>query len=187
MFFDPHRASEDSGQLINLLQMGDGAAACVLASPLAASAARVSCVFHGYSGFGREPGFSLPSGGSDVPQAPNSHPEFVHDYAQVAQHGIGLFADGLAALRALGIDCGNVDYFIPHQANGHMARLLADQIDLNEARVYVNADRIGNTGSAAIWLALADVRTRLHAADSVCVLGAEATKYLFGGFHYVHA
>jgi 3-oxoacyl-[acyl-carrier-protein] synthase-3 len=187
VFFDPHRASEDSGQLINLLQMGDGAAACVLAPPQNASVARVSRVFHGCSGFGVKPGFSLPSGGSDVPVAPSLFPEFVHDYAHVAQHGVGLFADGLAALRQLGVDCCSVDYFIPHQANGHMAGILATQIDLKEARVFVNADRLGNTGSAAIWLALAELRTRLRAGESVCVLGAEATKYLFGGFEYVHA
>ena len=186
VFFDPHRASEDSGQLINLLQMGDGAAACVLAPPLGASVAPVSSVFHGYSGFGMQPGFSLTSGGSDVPPALGSFPEFMHDYAHVAQHGVGLFADGLAALRQLGVDCSSVNYFIPHQANGHMARLLSAQIDLNETRVFVNADRVGNTGSAAIWLALAELRARLHAGDSVCVLGAEATKYLFGGFEYVH-
>ena len=102
-------------------------------------------------------------------------------------NGVGLFADGLMALRQLGVDCCSVDYFIPHRANGHMARLLAAQIDLNEARIFVNADRVGNTGSAAIWMALAELRTRLHAGDSVCVLGAEATKYLFGGFKYVHA
>ncbi|HWM67897.1 MAG TPA: 3-oxoacyl-[acyl-carrier-protein] synthase III C-terminal domain-containing protein, partial [Steroidobacteraceae bacterium] len=79
------------------------------------------------------------------------------------------------------------DYFIPHQANGHMASLLAARIEVDQARIFVNADRIGNTGSAAVWLALAELRTRLHVGASVCVLGAEATKYLFGGFRYVHA
>jgi len=185
VFFDPRRASTDAGQLINLLQMGDGAGACMLARPPAAGAARVSSAFHGYSGFDLAPGFSLT--GSDVPPVQGSAPEFVHAYAQVARHGMGLFADGLAALRQLGIDPSNVDYFIPHQANGHMARLLAGQINLREASLFVNADRIGNTGSAAVWLALAELRPRLRAGESVGVLGAEATKYLFGGFLYVHA
>jgi 3-oxoacyl-[acyl-carrier-protein] synthase-3 len=187
VFFDPLRAPEDLGQLINFLQMGDGAAACVLAPSVGASAACVSNIFHGHSGLGLEPGFSLTAGGSDVPPGPGLFPEFVHNYAQVARHGFGLFVDGLTALRQLGIECGDVDYFIPHQANGHMARLLAARTDLKEARIFVNADRIGNTGSAAIWLALAELRTRLQAGESVCVIGAEATKYLFGGFQYVHA
>jgi 3-oxoacyl-[acyl-carrier-protein] synthase-3 len=187
IFFDPPRAAEDSGQLINLIQMGDGAAACVLASRATASAARVSHVFHGYSGSGLQPGLSLTTGGSDFAPRPGAIPEFFHDYSSVAEHGVGLFADGLAAARQLGIDPSVVDYFIPHQANGHMASLLAARIEVDQARIFVNADRIGNTGSAAVWLALAELRSRLHVGDFVCVLGAEATKYMFGGFQYVHA
>lgn len=187
VFFDPYRAAQDSGQLINLLQMGDGAAACVLAAELTPAAAQVSRVFHGYSGWGLEPGFSMTSGGSDFTRGAGAIPEFKHEYSSVAEHGAGLFVDGLVAARQLGIDRSAVNYFIPHQANGHMARLLAAQIELDETRIFVNAQRLGNTGSAAIWLALAELRPRLREGDSVCVLGAEATKYLFGGFQYVHA
>ena len=186
VFFDPHRAVEDSGQLINLIQMGDGAAACVLTSEVIPAAAQVSRVFHGYSGWGLEPGFSMTSGGSDFVPMAGSIPEFKHDYSSVAEHGAGLFMDGLVAARQLGIDRSAVSYFIPHQANGHMARLLAAEVELDENRIFVNAHRLGNTGSAAVWLALAELRARLRAGDSVCVLGAEATKYLFGGFQYVH-
>ena len=53
-------------------------------------------------------------------------------------------------------------------------------------RVFVNAGRLGNTGSAAVWLALAELRSSLETGASVLALGAEATKYMFGGFHYVH-
>jgi 3-oxoacyl-[acyl-carrier-protein] synthase-3 len=53
-------------------------------------------------------------------------------------------------------------------------------------RLFVNAETLGNTGSAAIWLALAELRKRLRPGASVLALGAEATKYMFGGFHYVH-
>ncbi len=187
VFFDPRRAAEDSGQLINLVQMGDGAAACVLAPRAAASAARISDVFHGSSGLGVKPGFSLDQGGSDRAPSPGSTLEFAHDYSQVAQRGAGLFVDGLAALEQLGIDRRSVDYFVPHQANGRMASLLGAELGIEENRIFVNADRVGNTGSAAIWLALADLRTHLQSGESVCVLGAEATKYLFGGFQYVHA
>jgi len=187
VFFDPHRAAEDSGQLLNLVQMGDGAAACVLAPRVTPSRAQVSHVFHGYSGCGLQPGFSLSIGGSDLAPSVGSVPEFAHDYSSVAEHGAGLFADALTAVEQLGIDRSSVDYWVPHQANGLMGRMLAARLGLDETRVFVNADRVGNTGSAAVWLALAALRTRLRAGDSVCVLGAEATKYLFGGFQYVHA
>jgi len=184
VFFDPPRAVEDSGQLVNAIQMGDGAAACVLASCATTSAAQISDVFHGYSGFGMAPGFALTSGGSDFVPQPGAIPEFGHDYSRVAEHGVGLFADALAVARQLGID--RSDYFIPHQANGCLPGVLASRLGLEEPRVFINADRIGNTGSAAIWLALAELRTRLRCGESVCVLGAEATKYMFGGFRYVH-
>ena len=53
--------------------------------------------------------------------------------------------------------------------------------------MFVNADHLGNTGSAAIWLALAELRRTLAPGASVVALGAEATKYMFGGFCYLHA
>ena len=66
------------------------------------------------------------------------------------------------------------------------AELLSAEIDVDPARVFVNANRVGNTGSAAIWLALAELRETLHAGERVLILGAEATKHMFGGFLYVH-
>jgi len=51
--------------------------------------------------------------------------------------------------------------------------------------VFVNGDRLANTGSAAIWLALASCVLARPGAR-VLALGAEATKFMFGGFSYVH-
>jgi 3-oxoacyl-[acyl-carrier-protein] synthase-3 len=43
-------------------------------------------------------------------------------------------------------------------------------------QVIVHADRVGNTGSAAIWLALHEARRRLlTAGERTVVLGAEST------------
>jgi 3-oxoacyl-[acyl-carrier-protein] synthase III len=70
--------------------------------------------------------------------------------------------------------------------NGHMAELLGAHFGIEPSRVFVNADRLGNTGSAAIWLALAELRLSLEPGATVLALGAEATKYMFGGFSYVH-
>jgi len=67
-----------------------------------------------------------------------------------------------------------------------MAELLGPFLRVAPTRIFVNAGRLGNTGSAAIWLALAELRSILKPNESVLVLGAEATKYMFGGFHYVH-
>ena len=52
-----------------------------------------------------------------------------------------------------------------------------------------DAGAIGNVGSAAIWIALDRIRRsgRLRGGDRVLVLGAETSKFMYGGFLYIHA
>jgi 3-oxoacyl-[acyl-carrier-protein] synthase-3 len=101
---------------------------------------------------------------------------------------------GAAVARALGVELDAVTHVVPHQANGRMASVVARQLRIEPRRVFVNGDRVGNTGSAAMWLALAELRrgssrgaSALGSGDTVLALGAEATKFMFGGFAYVHA
>jgi 3-oxoacyl-[acyl-carrier-protein] synthase-3 len=187
VFFDPRRVAEDPGQLVNLVQMGDAAGACVLGPSTVDRASQISNVYHGNLGAGRAPGFSLRIGGSDLAQTSDALREFEHDYRSVSEHGAELFLEAIRVAAATGIDPRSTDFFIPHQVNGRIAQHLAVHLGVADGRIFVNADRLGNTGSAAIWLALAELRLRLHSGQSVCVLGAEATKYMFGGFQYVHA
>ena len=186
VYFDPQLAGEDKGQLVNLVQMGDGAAAIVLGPDDGAPGARIGNTFFGQIGVGRSPGFSLAAGGSDEPSGTPGTLQFDHDFAAVRDGGPELFAHGAAVARELGVGFDAVHHVIPHQANGHIAALLAPDLGIEPRRVFVNADRLGNTGSAAIWLALAELRPLLAPGERVAVLGAEATKYMFGGFGYVH-
>ena len=186
VYFDPRRAGEDVRQLVNLVMMGDGAAAIVVGPDDSRSGARISRNFFGQVGRGRSPGFTLHAGGSDEPFIEGGALEFEHDFAAVRNSGPELFYHGAAAANALGIGVETVDHVIPHQANGRMAEILGPFLGLEADRVFVNAGRLGNTGSAAIWLALAELRSSLEPGASVLALGAEATKYMFGGFHYVH-
>jgi 3-oxoacyl-[acyl-carrier-protein] synthase-3 len=186
VYFDPQRAGEDLCQLVNLVMMGDGAAAIVVGPEDSTVGARISSNFFGQVGLGRPPGFILHAGGSDEPFIEGGALEFEHDFAAVRNSGPELFYHGAAAARTLGTDVETVDHVIPHQANGRMAELLGLLLGIEPTRVFVNAGRLGNTGSAAIWLALAELRTSLETGASVLALGAESTKYMFGGFHYVH-
>jgi 3-oxoacyl-[acyl-carrier-protein] synthase III len=186
VYFDPLRAAEDRSQLVNLVMMGDGAAAIVVGPDDSGRGARISDNFFGQLGLGREPGFTLASGGSDQPLVQGGAAEFYHDFAAVLESGPELFYQATAAARSLGTSVENVDHVVPHQANGRMAELLAPRLGIEPSRVFVNADRLGNTGSAAIWLALAELRSILEPGASVLTLGAEATKYMYGGFRYVH-
>jgi 3-oxoacyl-[acyl-carrier-protein] synthase-3 len=186
VYFDPQRAGEDMSQLVNLVMMGDGAAAIVVGPEDSMVGARISSNFFGQVGLGRPPGFTLHAGGSDEPFIEGGALEFEHDFAAVRNSGPELFYHGAAAARTLGTGVETVDHVIPHQANGRMAELLGPFLGIEPTRVFVNAGRLGNTGSAAIWLALAELRSSLETGASVLALGAEATKYMFGGFHYVH-
>ena len=186
VYFDPQRAGEDAGQLVNLVMMGDGAGAIVVGPNDCRPGARISSNFFGQIGLGRPPGFALAGGGSDRTFVEGGALEFEHDFAAVRDGGPELFYHGAAVARALEIPVDTADRVIPHQANGRMADVLGPFLGIEARRVFVNADRLGNTGSAAIWLALAELRSNLQPRAHVLVLGAEATKYMFGGFHYVH-
>jgi 3-oxoacyl-[acyl-carrier-protein] synthase-3 len=186
VYFDPQRAGEDVSQLVNLVMMGDGAAAIIVGPDDPGPGARISNNFFGQIGLGRRSGFALAAGGSDQPFAMRGSIDFEHDFEAVRASGPELFYRGAEAARALGIGVETVDHVVPHQANGRMAELLAPFLGIEQSHVFVNADSLGNTGSAAIWLALAELRSRLDSGQRVLALGAEATKYMFGGFLYVH-
>jgi 3-oxoacyl-[acyl-carrier-protein] synthase-3 len=186
VYFDPQHAREDHGQLVNLMMMGDGAAAIIIGPDDCAPGAHISGSFFGQIGLDRPPGLSLCAGGSEKPFVDGETLRFEHDFATVRASGLDLFNRGAAAARALGTGLDTVDYLIPHQANGRMAEFLSPFLGIKPERVFVNAEELGNTGSAAIWLALAELRKRIRPGASILALGAEATKYMFGGFHYVH-
>lgn len=182
VYFDPMTVNRHKGQLVNLVQMGDGAAAVILGCARPTDS-QITHLFYGCSSQQRPAGFQLAGGGSDAPKT--CLPQFEHDFQIVRRYGPGLFEQGVAAASALGIEPREMDYVIPHQANGHIGAITARHLGLLPSRVFVNADRLGNTGSAAIWLAFDELQACLRGGETVLALGAEATAYMFGGFRYV--
>lgn len=177
LFFDPARAAADSGQLVNMVQMGDGAAAIVL-GPARPAGPRIEAAWFGAIGLGRAPGLQMRA------QAPH---EFDHDFSGVLASGAALFEAGRDAAARHSVTLESVDMIVPHQVSGRIGTQAAAHFGLSEQRFFVNADRVGNTGSAAIWLALAQLREQGPPSRSrALVLGAEATKYMHGGFVYDH-
>jgi 3-oxoacyl-[acyl-carrier-protein] synthase III len=154
-----------------------------------AAASRIDAVFYGSLGGARAPGLALPEGGSGSPQitgSPLLH--FTHDYAAIRDNGIELLRASLAAALRAGVVKKDVNWWLPHQVNGRMPELCAKWLDLPPDRVVCDAASLGNLGSAAIWVALDRLRRsgKLMPGDRVVVLGAEATKYMYGGLVYVH-
>jgi 3-oxoacyl-[acyl-carrier-protein] synthase III len=186
LFFDPASAAHDRDQRVNLAQMGDAAAAVVLA-PARAGTSRLSAGWFGALGLHEAPGLQMRAGGSDCPAQDASPLQFVHDYRSIARTGPVLFDAGVTAAARLGVRLYEVDWIVPHQTSGRIDMQVAARFGVQQSKVFVNAGRVGNTGSAAIWLALAQLRERgLAPGARVLALGAEATKYMHGGFLYEH-
>jgi 3-oxoacyl-[acyl-carrier-protein] synthase III len=189
VFLDPRALRRDLGQLVNLVQMGDGAGAILLGAPTEGCSI-LECLFYGSVGLGRAPGFSLPQGGSAQSAASDASPVamFAHDFRAIKASGGELFAAGLAAARGAGVDIDNVRFIIPHQVNGRIGEYLSELLGIPAERFFVEAHLVGNLGSAAIWVALHRLRVsgHLRPGDRVLVLGAEASKFMYGGFLYTH-
>lgn len=178
LFFDPTATAQDPGQIVNLVQMGDGAGAIVLAGAAAGRRdGTIDGAWFGSIGLGRAPGISLEQGAG----------HFHHDYAPIRATGHRLFEAGADTAAALGHGVNIADWVIPHQVSGRIGEQVAAHFGFPASRAFVNAARLGNTGSAAIWLALHDLReTAIRRGERALVLGAEASKHMFGGAAYVH-
>jgi 3-oxoacyl-[acyl-carrier-protein] synthase III len=176
LFFDPMRLAEDRGQIVNMVQMGDGAGAIVL-GPAKAQGPAIEAAWIGSIGLGRNPGIQQYHGAS----------EFAHDFAEILKSGPQLFDAGATTAARLGHPHAAMDFIIPHQVSGRVKAQAAAHLGLAPERIFVNADRLGNCGSAAIWIALAQLRgTAPMPGTRVLALGAEASKFIYGGFAYVH-
>jgi 3-oxoacyl-[acyl-carrier-protein] synthase III len=176
LFFDPMRADEDNAQLVNLMQMGDGAGAVILGPP-AAGCGHIETAWYGAIGNGRAPGIGID------PARPH---EFAHDFAAIAASGAALFEAGVACALEQADSLDDFAAILPHQASGRIGAQLAHRLEQPESKFVVNAHRLGNTGSAAIWLSFDDWLTTAQDSN-LLVLGAEASKFMFGGFVYARS
>ncbi len=176
VFFDPERATCDKGQLVNMLQMGDGAAAVIVSKEKHLTGSSLSSVFHGQIGWDRQPGLSLQISNQPIT-------EFHHDFASIRTYGLDLFVAGLTAAQQLGIEPSACHMILPHQANGVMDQVLSPLLP-GHSGIITHGKKVGNTGSSAIWLAFDAERRQLPAGGKLLALGAEATKYMYGGFLY---
>ncbi|MCS7238883.1 MAG: beta-ketoacyl-ACP synthase 3 [Thermoguttaceae bacterium] len=70
-----------------------------------------------------------------------------------------------------------VRWVVPHQANSRILRAAAKRSGIDPERFFVNIERVGNTSSASIPLALEELRPRLQPGDKLvlCSVGAGLT------------
>ncbi len=106
----------------------------------------------------------------------------------VTMHGRKVFKQAVhhmcaASRRALaeaGLSLDDVALVVPHQANLRILNAVAKSLDLPPEKLFVNVDRIGNTGSASVPIGLAQAHAegRVRAGDLVLLTSFGA------GFHW---
>jgi 3-oxoacyl-[acyl-carrier-protein] synthase-3 len=74
-------------------------------------------------------------------------------------------------LSQAGIEANDLDLFIPHQANQRIIQAVGSRLGIDEAKVFSNVHRVGNTSAASIPLAMVDAveAGRLNKGDLVLV------------------
>jgi 3-oxoacyl-[acyl-carrier-protein] synthase III len=78
-----------------------------------------------------------------------------------------------ATLERAGVDAGDVDWFVPHQANLRIIDAARQRLGIPTERTVVNIDKYGNTSAASIPLAITEAAEdgRLQPGDLVLVSG----------------
>jgi 3-oxoacyl-[acyl-carrier-protein] synthase-3 len=142
---------------------GDGAGAVVL-KPAPSGEGILRSALHTdgtYADF-----IQMPGGGSKYP--PNVKEHIDAKLPFIKMRGNETFKVAVRAitdvcqevLTAAGVGIEQVDLFVPHQANLRIISAVGDRLGIPAEKVYVNLERVGNTSSASIPLAMQEAIDR---------------------------
>jgi 3-oxoacyl-[acyl-carrier-protein] synthase-3 len=160
---------------------GDGAGAVVLSagddSPGGAGILDFACEIDGSGG----QALCMPAGGSRLPASHDTVDRRLH---YVHQEGQTVFKFAVRKTEEIcrrlldrnGLQPGDIDLLVSHQANRRIIQLAAEKLGVAPARVVLNIEKYGNTTAATIPLALADARAdgRLKDGDLVMLTSVGA-------------
>jgi 3-oxoacyl-[acyl-carrier-protein] synthase-3 len=94
---------------------------------------------------------------ADMLYAERADPILRMEGREVYRHAIRrMVASTNEAIARAGLTIDDVDLFVAHQANVRILQSAANELGLPEEKLIVNIDRVANTSSASIPLALAD-------------------------------
>jgi len=103
---------------------------------------------------------------------------------EVFRHAVGMVTDVVSqAFEATGTCAGDLDWFVPHQANRRIIFASAEKLGIAPGKVVVTVDLHGNTSAASIPLALAVAHKdgRIKRGDLVMI------EAMGGGFTWASA
>jgi 3-oxoacyl-[acyl-carrier-protein] synthase III len=103
----------------------------------------------------------VPAGGSRLPATPETIAaglQYLKMQGQeVFRRAVRAVVDSArATLDRAGVSAGDVDWFVPHQANLRIIEASANRLKIPMERTIANLDRYGNTSAASIPLAIAE-------------------------------
>jgi 3-oxoacyl-[acyl-carrier-protein] synthase III len=135
---------------------GDGAGAVVL-QPSDKPQGLLSFVL-GSHGVGEDL-IKLPGGGAREPAGPHTFAERRHfikmNGQEVYRFAVRIMGDSaVEALEKAGLKYEDISLFIPHQANVRIINSIAERLNLDPEKVYINIDKYGNTSAASIPIAM---------------------------------
>lgn len=140
---------------------GDGAGAAVL-SPTASD--------HGLLGWDA----GCDGSAASALEVPAGRPYLHMDGAEVFRRAVRMLVDSATtALARAGATPGDVDVFVPHQANARIITAACERLGVPLDRTVVNLDRYGNTSAASIPIALHEAveAGRIAEGDLVLLAG----------------
>lgn len=89
--------------------------------------------------------------------ATGDHQRLVMDGHEVFKSAVRRMSGAVQdVLEKIGCSVEDVAWLIPHQANERIITAVGNRLKIDPAKVYVNVDRYGNTGSASVPLALSE-------------------------------
>jgi len=157
---------------------GDGAGAAIVSALKSGTGHRIHQVVLGADTRGlhmarrSEPGYAVRNG------HPEADPWIRIDGPALFRFATESFTSVIRqALQRSGWTAEEPRWVIPHQANGRILKAAAKRSGVGFERFYLNVERVGNTSSASIPLAIIEIEDTLHAGDKLllCSVGAGMT------------
>jgi 3-oxoacyl-[acyl-carrier-protein] synthase III len=114
----------------------------------------------------------IPAGGTILPTSEKTVQEGLHYIRMKGNETFKIAVRSIEevsreVITAAGLTASDIDLYIPHQANRRIIEAVGTRLGLRPEQVFLNIDRVGNTSSASIPIALDEaVRSgRVHPGD----------------------
>jgi 3-oxoacyl-[acyl-carrier-protein] synthase-3 len=120
---------------------------------------------------------SLPGGGSRCPISPENVGERLNTLRMLGKETFkqavtSMTGAALEVLQRTGLSARDIACIIPHQANVRIIEAIADRLKVPMKRFFLNLERYGNTGAAAVAIALDEAHRagRIQPGDRVLMI-----------------